>query len=627
MPAFSPRIARVGSPDFLSTKTLLEGPPFLGLEGEELALALWRFVAERFYHFHSAHETEYGSHYVNDACLLLNAYGFGLCGTAANLLSTLCIDAGIPARNVGLKGHVVMEAFFDGRWHLLDPDLHAYHRLHPPDERIIASLEEIMADRTLVSEQKNPSAPYYLPDRRPEKMADLYVSGSTFPAVCEHWHSMDYVLRPGEEIERSWSNEGRWLCFDSYRDAFKRFPKEPGPKGPRGRFPPHRTYGNGHLRYRPDLRAGSDDLKEGGAVEGELEQTGDGLVARGGGSGSVTFRFDCPYPFAGVPDPSSKEPPGSGIILRLRTCLGHPADSIAVRIRGWRPRNPWQLLGKAPPGESSWKLDLTPRLAGHFRFEMKIDLESDAAGEACLSDLELAAIFVCAPASLPALNKGENELRFVTRDAFGLPSVKEHIDVRFDKDGAFERGVVRLLDGVHDPATPEKVLPADDAPYSVIIPLEASPGRRIHWFYFLAHMQAKLPGEAGEDGVNLALGPFADGPWKVLERWELAEHGERWHFGIEHTHRLAEPARKCFLRLQAKTGALGFRVRFHHVAEEPERQRPVQLECRWVEDGEERRLAETLRKPGQVVRVRCEAEPEMRSYTLRVPSARRSVTE
>ena len=96
MPVFSPRIARIGSHDFFSTRTLLENPQFRGLEGEELALALWRFVVENFYHYFSAHETEYGSHFVNDAALLLNAYGFGLCGTAANLLSTLCIDSGIP---------------------------------------------------------------------------------------------------------------------------------------------------------------------------------------------------------------------------------------------------------------------------------------------------------------------------------------------------------------------------------------------------------------------------------------------------------------------------------------------------------------------------------------------------
>lgn len=45
------------------------------------------------------------------------------CSQASFLLMSLANDVGIRSRHVGLNGHVVMEAFYAGAWHLYDPDL------------------------------------------------------------------------------------------------------------------------------------------------------------------------------------------------------------------------------------------------------------------------------------------------------------------------------------------------------------------------------------------------------------------------------------------------------------------------------------------------------------------------
>lgn len=45
------------------------------------------------------------------------------CDQISYLLMRLALDRGIRARHVGLYGHVVMEAWYDGKWHLFDPDL------------------------------------------------------------------------------------------------------------------------------------------------------------------------------------------------------------------------------------------------------------------------------------------------------------------------------------------------------------------------------------------------------------------------------------------------------------------------------------------------------------------------
>jgi len=58
--------------------------------------------------------------YSRDDLLKNNASFF--CSQASYLLVQLLLEHNIPARHVGLYGHVVAEAFWDGTWHMLDPD-------------------------------------------------------------------------------------------------------------------------------------------------------------------------------------------------------------------------------------------------------------------------------------------------------------------------------------------------------------------------------------------------------------------------------------------------------------------------------------------------------------------------
>lgn len=51
-----------------------------------------------------------------------------LCGQSAYVLLYLALEHGIRSRHVGLKGHVVMEAWYNDDWHLFDPDLEVVPR-------------------------------------------------------------------------------------------------------------------------------------------------------------------------------------------------------------------------------------------------------------------------------------------------------------------------------------------------------------------------------------------------------------------------------------------------------------------------------------------------------------------
>jgi len=48
------------------------------------------------------------------------------CGEFSYLAMRMALEEGIRARHVGLYGHVVMEAFYDDRWHMYDPSNEVY---------------------------------------------------------------------------------------------------------------------------------------------------------------------------------------------------------------------------------------------------------------------------------------------------------------------------------------------------------------------------------------------------------------------------------------------------------------------------------------------------------------------
>ena len=62
------------------------------------------------------------------------------------MLVTLARGYGIAARHLGLDGHVVMEAWYDGDWHMFDPTKDVV----PVADGEVLSLEELAARPDLV---------------------------------------------------------------------------------------------------------------------------------------------------------------------------------------------------------------------------------------------------------------------------------------------------------------------------------------------------------------------------------------------------------------------------------------------------------------------------------------------
>ena len=78
------------------------------------------------------------------------------CGQASYLLVRMALDSGIIARHVGLNGHVVMEAVYDGGWHLYDPDMEVVPLA--ADGRVLGLDELVRAPHLLERNYAGPKA-------------------------------------------------------------------------------------------------------------------------------------------------------------------------------------------------------------------------------------------------------------------------------------------------------------------------------------------------------------------------------------------------------------------------------------------------------------------------------------
>ncbi len=118
------------------------GQPLAELPPSQATFILFEAVCQRFTHNDRTHHTLFSNWLlwlggkilrpvfsslgeVGQPDLLLRHGHSALCGQQSYLLVALAREAGIPARQVGLRNHAVMEAWYDDEWHMYDPDFEA----------------------------------------------------------------------------------------------------------------------------------------------------------------------------------------------------------------------------------------------------------------------------------------------------------------------------------------------------------------------------------------------------------------------------------------------------------------------------------------------------------------------
>lgn len=130
-----------------------------------IAVAAWlraqspgtaRSLAETTWRYITAHMTAYcssGSQYDNQygassSWIMLHGYGFGCCTQSSAALTWLWHQAGLESRAAWWTGHAVSEVYYDGDWHMYDPD----HRVfYTTADGNVANVAMVVADPSLVA--------------------------------------------------------------------------------------------------------------------------------------------------------------------------------------------------------------------------------------------------------------------------------------------------------------------------------------------------------------------------------------------------------------------------------------------------------------------------------------------
>ena len=147
------KITNDRAPDCSSLEALIASVTKECRTDDERAIALYN--AAYYLYYHHAYPSENSGDV--GALKMLNVYGWSLCGGEHTVLAALYEKAGFKWRYRGWSnpGHTTVECFYGGRWHYLDTFLRFYAWMPDasvPGGRTIAGQEDIMTNPALVTD-------------------------------------------------------------------------------------------------------------------------------------------------------------------------------------------------------------------------------------------------------------------------------------------------------------------------------------------------------------------------------------------------------------------------------------------------------------------------------------------
>lgn len=581
------------------------------LTGDERAWEIYKYLVDTrtgVFHMNEVCEgndtlSEYVT--VRDPVKILNVYGYGYCAIFGPFMAGVCEEAGIgPARSLILSDwrHVLAETFYDDRWHYLDVDVRAAFRR--PDGTL-ASFEESRTDPRLWVNR----GPLFFPNDDLEHVRKIYAAT---PFYCHYGfhqtgHTMDYVLRQGETFSRWWTPQGgRWHHLPVYHeDDFMRRLIETEPRGP---APNHRdftvhNYGNGRFVYQPNLKAPSTDYADGVYDSRNVVPTPGGLTLKDQGEGYAVFEVRTPYvivPKVNRLETTDDDCEASVVELDAEgTNLSLSLDHGAT----WQPLSPTSQAGT---------FDLTKHVAGTYGYLLRLRLHGTAQLP-IVKKLVVTTWVQVAPASLPSLRAGSNQMEFRARDHYGLASRVVAICSDSSKPEELRKHVVAMPDD-YDPGRKTGRITGE-----VIAQLAAPPATRIAWFTaegsFRTHQQQAAP------RTRNTIGYAVDSPrdFKQIYQADIPTDMGHWHYNAAREVRLDNPAERLYVRYFGDPAINNFKIYAHCIDDRPRMTSPVVITHIWSEDGVEKTKRVELDKPG-TYEIVAESEPVDRSIDISVPS-------
>ena len=373
----NPWIVVNGKRDWRSLDRILDGILEEGMSDEEKARAIWEFARTHRYHFTSATDE------VKDTVKMLNVYGYTLCWDEAYTVSNLWQAAGLKVRRGYPHGHCTTEVFYDGEYHLLDSDEHLLYLMR--DNRTVASEADLARDRDLVKR----GHAYGILQRENADHAEgtaalFFFTGPRTggrPLIGDH--TMDLTLRPGESMLWEWEDRGK---FHGHWDRPKRLC-------------------NGRMQYQIDL---STLTRWADRAEGWVGNA-HGLVPETPGGACLELTIRSPYVIV-----------GGKLDLGLQRGVSDDVRvSVSLDGKNWSPL-------KIPDGQlvdASLDLDavLRPDAPAVYAYHIRVDAAETT--DLTITRLDIETDLQMAPLSLPALEVGENSVRY-TADSEGQMKIE-----------------------------------------------------------------------------------------------------------------------------------------------------------------------------------------------------------
>jgi len=609
---YSPRILSPHNADAYSMKTFAQFARWRDLKGDAFAWEVFQYLADpRTGLFPLGQEVREGHDTlpefltIRDPVKLINVYGYGYCGILGPTMAGVCQDMGLgPARTLIIPGwhHVAAETSYGGRWHYLDLDVRAAFRR--PDGSL-ASMADAQRDGSL---WQVPQGPLFFPLDPLDQVRATYAKTPIRHNYSYHFsgHTMDYVLRQGETFTRWWRPQnGRWQHLEAYhQDPFFKNLFEQAPRGPKCKHQGWtiHSHGNGRFVYMPDLTDKSSDLKDGLYDSHNLRSISSGLTLQDRGQGYAIFEIRSPYvivPLVGKMETTADDREASVVELDATGCM------LAVSLDNGIT---WKDL-EADRG----KLDLTSLVSGTYGYLLKVSLKGDPE-KAVVRSLKITTWVQIAPASLPSLRRGRNQLEYRSGDHYGLQT--RVVDIR--TNGSDREDFLKYLDEAPKDFDPARTTARAQGPF--IVKVQAPPNSKIAWLSAGGNFCTHQQGEAKNTRNSIAYAVDQPRNFKELYRAKVPLDQEHWHYNVDREIRLDQPSKTVYLQYVGDPGVNNLRIYAHCLDDFPRQAGKVVITHTWKEDGMPKSKTITLTRPGPY-EITTFADPMDESIEISIPSS------
>jgi len=597
----------------------------------EKALACWETVV-RFQHQDSP-PAEYlqNENTVLDAIKLFNVYGYSFCGVAASHVQSLARHVGLEARGWTIRGHVVPEVKWDGKWHLLDASLINYFPKPDGDLASIAEIKQAVTDWL----KKNPDyasggkgidaklrtfhkangwtgwkrgpalltkCPFYdwggwLPARTHGWYSTMqeYDGSTLFPYECGYsqGYQVNVQLRPGERLTRNWSHKGLHVnradggapgCLKGHAtNSFLKYTRKYGDRT-EGRV------GNGVREYDVPLADGAFRTgalrAENLACKGEAKAGPAVHVKDASQPGLLEIRMPSSYVYL-TGTVTFQAVVGSGGKIAVLLSDNHGLD--------WAPLASVEATGKRT-------VDLTPRVLRRYDYRLRFVMKGKGTG---LDGLKILHDVQHSQRPLPILGQGKNTITFTAGPQEGTITIEGSTNPKNKSKQLVTADFHPKMNQI-DPLLMRMKAGKADITFSVKTPGDMT---RLRFGCFYRARGARDAWDlqvSFDEGKTFRTVATAKGP-KV--------------FGAKYVTFSDVPAatRAALVRYagrQRNTMCM-FDFRIDADYKEPHGGfRPVKVTYVWEEGGLEKRHVHVARKPLETYEIQCPSTPVMKSLLL-----------